>query len=243
MLTRGTATLLSGLSRCALSASAHKPTERCLSADPEKPFASGTLARLSQLRWRRSRGGSVTSCFARLLAQLGKQLAAQTQQRLTGACAACSHCTATAWDLSGLDHSHAATPQRVTRAHVLWSCVLCFCLAPPAVDLLEALDRCVYETGSLLLFAYIALLLLLLSFFLGVGAPSLSLAGFMIKAKAVRRGSLSFSLFVVASAACVYETGLLLVCACRTFAASVEPLPRGPRAVAFPRSLHEFLAA
>ena len=100
-----------------------------------------------------------------------------------------------------------------------------------------------YETGSLLLFAYIALLLLPLSFFLGVGAPSLSLAGFMIKAKAVRRGSLSFSLFVVASAACVYETGLLLVCACRTSAASVEPLPRGSRTVAFPRPLHEFYAA
>ena len=29
------------------------------------------------------------------------------------------HCTATAWELSDLDHSHAATPQRVTRA----SCV------------------------------------------------------------------------------------------------------------------------
>ena len=85
----------------------------------------------------------------------------------------------------------------------------------------------------LLLFAYIALLLLPLSFFLGVGAPSLSLAGFMFKA--ARRGS--FSWFVVASAACVYETGLLLVCACRTSAASVEPLPRGSRAVAFPRWL------
>ena len=53
---------------------------------------------------------------------------------------------------------------------------------------------CVYETGSLLLFAYIALLLLPLSFVLGVDAPSLSLVGFIIKA--VRRGS--FSLFVVA---------------------------------------------
>jgi|TARA_B100000524_G_scaffold66126_1_gene30514 hypothetical protein len=39
-----------------------------------------------------------------------------------------------------------------------------------------------YETGLLLLFAYIALVPLLLSFFLGVGAPSISLAGFMIKA-------------------------------------------------------------
>ena len=102
---------------------------------------------------------------------------------------------------------------------------------------------CVYETGLLLLFAYIALLLLPLSFVLGVGAPSLSLVGFIfvvIDIEAVRRGSLSFSWFVVASAACVYETGLLLVCACRTSAASVEPLPRGSRAVAFPRSLNEF---
>jgi len=48
------------------------------------------------------------------------------------------------------------------------------------------------------------------------------------------------SWFVVASAARVHEAGLLLVCACRTSAASVEPLPRGSRAVAFPRSLHEF---
>ena len=68
---------------------------------------------------------------------------------------------------------------------------------------------CVYETGLLLLFAYIALLLLPLSFVLGVGAPSLSLVGFIFVIEAVRRGSLSFSWFVVASAACVYETGLL----------------------------------
>ena len=91
-----------------------------------------------------------------------------------------------------------------------------------------------YETGLLLLFAYIALLLLQLSFVLGVGAPSLSLVGFIFVIEAVRRGSLSFSWFVVASAACVYEAGLLLVCACRTSAASVEPLPRGSCAVAFP---------
>ena len=44
------------------------------------------------------------------------------QQRLRAvswphcACAACSNCSATAWELSDLDHSHAATPQRVTRA-------------------------------------------------------------------------------------------------------------------------------
>ena len=56
--------------------------------------------------------------------------------------------------------------------------------------------------------AYVALLLLPLSFFLGVGAPSLSLAGFMFKA--ARRGSFSL-FFTVASAACVYETGLPLL--------------------------------
>ena len=49
--------------------------------------------------------------------------------------------------------------------------------------------------------------------------------------------SLSSSWFVVASAACVYETGLLRVCKCRTSAASVEPFPRGSRAVALPRWL------
>ena len=120
--------------------------------------------------------------------------------------------------------------------HVFGSCVLC--LAPPAVDLLEALGRCVcMRRACCFFFVYIALLLLPLSFVLGVGAPSLSLGGFSFVIKAVRRGSLSFSLFVIASAACVYETGLLLVCACRTTAASVEPLSRGSRAVAFPRWL------
>jgi len=110
---------------------------------------------------------------------------------LTGACAACSHYTATAWELSDLDHSHAATPQRVTRA----SCVRLLRSVLGAACRWFAWSSwsvCVYETGLLLLFAYIALLLLPLSFFLGVGAPSLSLAGFMFKA--VRSGSwLSFS--------------------------------------------------
>ena len=83
---------------------------------------------------------------------------------------------------------------------------------------------CVYETGLLLLFVYIALLLLPLSFVLGVGAPSLSLVGFIFVIKAVRHGSLSFSRFVVASAACVYETGLLLVCAIAHVALPLLPL-------------------
>ena len=81
-----------------------------------------------------------------------------------------SHCMATAWELSDLDHSHAATPQRVTRA----SCaqLLRSDLAPPAVDLLEALGRCVCTRRACCLFAHVALLLLPLSLFLGVRAPS-----------------------------------------------------------------------
>ena len=87
---------------------------------------------------------------------------------------------------------------------------------------------CVYETGLLLLFAYIALLLLPLSFVLGVGAPSLSLVGFIFMIEAVRRGSLSFSLwFVVASAACVYEMACLFCLRMSRFVASVELLPWG----------------
>jgi len=159
---------------------------------------------------------------------------------LTGACAACSHCAATAWELSDLDHSHAATPQRVTPASCAqllllrsdfcaWRRLLLICWK-------LLIGVCVRDGLAASVCVYIALLLLPLSFVLGVGAPSLSLVGFIFVIEAVRRGSLSlsFSLFVVASAACVYEKGLLLVCACRTSAASVEPLPRGSRAVAFP---------
>ena len=46
---------------------------------------------------------------------------------LTGACAACSHCTATAWELSDLDLLITLTrrPLSASRAlHVLSSCVL-----------------------------------------------------------------------------------------------------------------------
>ena len=88
-----------------------------------------------------------------------------------------------AWELSNLDRFHAATPQLcvspVSCTHVLSSRVLC--LAPPAVDLLEGLLVGVYIRDALvaLLFAYVALLLLLLSLFLGVRAPSLSLGGSM----------------------------------------------------------------
>ena len=56
---------------------------------------------------------------------------------------------------------------------------------------------CVYETGLLLLFVYIALLLLPLSFVLGVGAPSLSLVGFIFVIKAVLRGSFVIVILIV----------------------------------------------
>ena len=95
--------------------------------------------------------------------------------------AACSHCSAAAWDLSGLDHSHAATPQRVTRA----SCA----------QLLRS-DFCAWRR----------LLLICWKLLIGV---------------CVRDG--------LAASVCVY----------RTSAASVELRPRGWRAVAFPRWLHD----
>ena len=86
----------------------------------------------------------------------------------------------------------------------------------------------------LLLFAYVALLLLPLSFSLRVGVPSLSLAGLMFKA--AQYGSLS--LFVVASAACVHETGLLLMFANVALLLLPLSLFLGVGAVAFPRWLH-----
>ena len=114
--------------------------------------------------------------------------------------------------------------------HVLSFCVLG--LAPPAVDLLEALGRCVCTRRSC------SHLLLPLSFFLGVGASSHSLAGFMFKV--AQHGSLSShrhgSLFF--GGLCVRDGLTAYVCVCRTSATSVEPLPRGWRAVAFPRRLH-----
>ena len=105
---------------------------------------------------------------------------------LTGACAACSHCTATAWELSDLDHFHAATPQRVTRA----SC---------AQLLLLRSDFCAWR----------CLLLICWKLLIGV---------------CVRDG--------LAASVCVYRTSV----------ASVELLPRGRRAVAFPRWLPMLLA-
>ena len=101
---------------------------------------------------------------------------------LTGACAACSqHYPAAAGELSGLDHSHEATPQRVTRV----SCA----------QLLHSVVHCAWRRLPLIC------LKLLVS-------------------------------------VCVRDGLAASVCVCRASAASVELLPRGWRAVAFPRWLH-----
>ena len=131
-------------------------------------------------------------------------------------------------------------PLSVPRAlHELSSCVLC--LAPPAVDLLEALDRCVCVRDGLAASVCVnhtsaASVELLPRGWRAVAFPrwlhDQSGSTWLIVILIIIR-----KIFVVASAACVYETGLLLVCACRAPAASVEPLPPGSRAVAFPRWL------
>ena len=111
---------------------------------------------------------------------------------LTATCAACNHCSATAWEWSRLDHSDAATPQRVTRApcaQLLRSVLGRWCRLPLIclrLELLVGVCLCVRDGLAASVCVYVALLLLPLSFFLGVGAPSLSLAGFMFKA--IRRG-------------------------------------------------------
>ena len=156
---------------------------------------------------------------------------------LTGACAACSHCTATAWELSGLDHSHAATPQHVMRAscaQLLRSILGAACLSD-LVCLKLLVGVCVRDrlAASVCVY-YSAILLLTLSFFLGVGAPSLSLAGYMFKAAQCG----SFSFFVAASAACVYETDLnLLFAYVALLRLPLSSFPGVGRAVAFPRWL------
>ena len=75
-----------------------------------------------------------------------------------------------------------------------------------------------YETGLLPLFAYVTLLLLLpLSYFLGVGAPSLSLAGVMFKA--ARRGSFSLFVYWLRRLVCTRRACCFCLRACRTSAA------------------------
>ena len=157
---------------------------------------------------------------------------------LTGACAACSHCTATAWELSDLDHSHAATPQRVTRA----SC---------AQLLLLRSDFCAWRRLLLICWKLLIGVCVRDGLAASVCVYRTSAASVELRPRGWRAvvfpcwhhyqsGStwlIDIVILIVRccfGGFCVYETGLLLVCACRTSAASVEPLPRGSRAVAFP---------
>ena len=60
-----------------------------------------------------------------------------TPSFFTGACAACSHCSATAWEVSDLDHSHAATPQ-ASVCHARFRCsapAFCAWRRPPLICL------------------------------------------------------------------------------------------------------------
>ena len=160
---------------------------------------------------------------------------------LTGACAACSHCTATAWELSDLDHSHAATPQRVTRASCAqllllrstdfyaWRRLLLICwklLIGVCVRDGLAASVCVYRTSA----ASVELR--------PRGWRAVAFPRWLHLLLRDRSGSPWLIVILMVRCCfgglCVYETGLLLVCACLTSAASVEPLPRGSRAVAFP---------
>ena len=161
---------------------------------------------------------------------------------LTGACAACSHCTATAWELSDLDHSHAATPQRVTRASCAqllllrsdfcaWRRLLLICwklLIGVCVRDGLAASVCVYRTSA-------ASVELRPRGWRAVAFPRHFWLHLLLRD---RSGSPWLIVILMVRCCfgglCVCETGLLLVCACRTSAASVEPLPRGSRAVAFP---------
>jgi len=149
---------------------------------------------------------------------------------LTGVCAACSHCTATAWELSDLDHSHAATPQRVTRASCAqllrwrsdfcaWRRLLLICwklLIGVCVRDGLAASVCVYRTSA-------ASVELLPRGWRAVAFPrwlhdqsdsgSTWLIGILM----------GRCCFLLRRLVCTRdETGLLLVSACRTSAASVE---------------------
>ena len=96
------------------------------------PYPRTDAAVLDGWCWRAEAKGGADAGDIRLLAALSTQSSAEQGVRLDLVAAAvlsvlaslalalhaaaCSHCSATAcWESSGLDHSHAATPQRVRR--------------------------------------------------------------------------------------------------------------------------------
>ena len=120
-----------------------------------------------------------------------------------------------------------------TAATISSSCFLC--LAPPAVDLLEALCRCLCIRDGLASSVCVC----------RTSAASVELLPRGWRAVAFPRSLhvQSCSTWLILIVRCCFgglcvRGGLACsVCICRTSAASVEPLPRGWRAVAIPRWL------
>jgi len=156
---------------------------------------------------------------------------------LIGACDACSHCWAAAWELSGLDRFHAATPQRVSRASCpalcAWRRLLLICL-----KLLVGV--CVVRDG---LGASVCVCLTF------AASVDLLPRGWRAVAFPCWRHVQSCSTWLIPIVRCCFgglcvRDGLAAsVSACRTSAASVELLPRGWRAVAFPWWLHVLICS
>jgi len=156
-----------------------------------------------------------------------------------GACAACSQQPPhTARPRHGSCQTLITLTRRslsVSRAlRVLSSCVLC--LAPPAVDLLEALDWCVCTRRACCFCLRIS------HFCCFCWARPRGWRAVAFSRWLHDRSGLMWLIAILIvrccfGGLCAYETGLLLVCACRTSAASVEPLTRGSRAVTFARWL------
>ena len=159
---------------------------------------------------------------------------------LTGACAACSHCTATAWELSDLDHSHAATPQRVTRA----SC---------AQLLLLRSDFCAWRRLLLICWKLLIGVCVRDGLAASVCVYRTSAASVELRPWGWRTIGIAFppwrhvqscskwlipTVIVILIVRCCFG-GLcvrdrLAACLCMSHFAASEPLPRGSRAVAFP---------
>ena len=147
-----------------------------------------------------------------------------TPSFFTGACAACSHCSATAWELSDLDHSHAATPQ-ASVCHARFRCsapAFCAWRRPPLICLKLlvgvyvrdglAASVCVYRTCA----ASVELL--------PRGWRALDFPRWLHDQSCLTWATRLIVILIVRccfGGSCVYETGLLLLCACRASTASI----------------------
>ena len=134
------------------------------------------------------------------------------------------HCTATAWELSDLDHSHAATPQ-ASVCHARFRCsapAFCAWRRPPLICLKLlvgvyvrdglAASVCVYRTCA----ASVELL--------PRGWRALDFPRWLHDQSCLTWATRLIVILIVRccfGGSCVYETGLLLLCACRASTASI----------------------